>query len=155
LIMGGPMMGFTLPHSQVPITKTANCILAPTRHEISAHQYEMECIRCGQCAEACPASLLPQQLQWHAKADEYDKLEELNLKDCIECGACAFVCPSKIPLVQYYRQAKAEIRTRTQEAEAAERAKLRFEEKKARMEREKAERENRFKKAADDRRKEM
>ncbi|WP_407546687.1 electron transport complex subunit RsxC [Vibrio parahaemolyticus] len=155
LIMGGPMMGFTLPHSQVPITKTANCILAPTRHEISAHQYEMECIRCGQCAEACPASLLPQQLQWHAKAEEYDKLEELNLKDCIECGACAFVCPSEIPLVQYYRQAKAEIRTRTQEAEAAERAKLRFEEKKARMEREKAERENRFKKAADDRRQEM
>ncbi|MCV5333037.1 4Fe-4S dicluster domain-containing protein, partial [Escherichia coli] len=95
------------PHSQVPITKTANCILAPTRHEISAHQYEMECIRCGQCAEACPASLLPQQLQWHAKAEEYDKLEELNLKDCIECGACAFVCPSEIPLVQYYRQAKA------------------------------------------------
>ncbi|MCV5889099.1 4Fe-4S binding protein, partial [Escherichia coli] len=78
-------------------------------------------------------------------AEEYDKLEELNLKDCIECGACAFVCPSEIPLVQYYRQAKAEIRTRTQEAEAAERAKLRFEEKKARMEREKAERENRFK----------
>ncbi|EVT76193.1 4Fe-4S binding domain protein, partial [Vibrio parahaemolyticus V-223/04] len=68
-----------------------------------------------------------------------DKLEELNLKDCIECGACAFVCPSEIPLVQYYRQAKAEIRTRAQEAEAAERAKLRFEEKKARMEREKAE----------------
>ncbi|EPN4952332.1 TPA: electron transport complex subunit RsxC [Vibrio diabolicus] len=155
LIMGGPMMGFTLPHSQVPITKTANCILAPTRREISPHQHEMECIRCSQCAEACPASLLPQQLQWHAKAEEYDKLEELNLKDCIECGACAFVCPSEIPLVQYYRQAKAEIRTRTQEAEAAERAKLRFEEKKARMEREKAERENRFKKAADQRRKDM
>ncbi|WP_417877403.1 electron transport complex subunit RsxC [Vibrio sp.] len=155
LIMGGPMMGFTLPHSHVPITKTANCILAPTRFEISASQYEMECIRCGQCAEACPASLLPQQLLWHSKAEEYDKLEELNLKDCIECGACAFVCPSEIPLVQYYRQAKAEIRTRAQESEAAERAKLRFEEKKARMEREKAARENRFKKAADDRRKEM
>ncbi|MCR9848002.1 electron transport complex subunit RsxC [Vibrio antiquarius] len=155
LIMGGPMMGFTLPHSKVPITKTANCILAPTRREISPHQHEMECIRCSQCAEACPASLLPQQLQWHAKAEEYDKLEELNLKDCIECGACAFVCPSEIPLVQYYRQAKAEIRTRTQEAEAAERAKLRFEEKKARMEREKAERESRFKKAADQRRKDM
>ncbi|WP_199478936.1 electron transport complex subunit RsxC [Vibrio harveyi] len=155
LIMGGPMMGFTLPHAQVPITKTANCILAPKRREISSDQHEMECIRCSQCAEACPASLLPQQLQWYAKSQEYDKLEELNLKDCIECGACAFVCPSEIPLVQYYRQAKAEIRTRAQEAAAAERAKLRFEEKKARMEREKAERENRFKKAADDRRKDM
>jgi len=94
LIMGGPMMGFTLPHTHVPITKTANCILAPTRREIAVEQYEMACIRCGQCAEVCPASLLPQQMQWHAKAQEYDKCEELNLKDCIECGACAFVCPS-------------------------------------------------------------
>ncbi|MBW3696494.1 electron transport complex subunit RsxC [Vibrio sp. T187] len=155
LILGGPMMGFTLPHANVPITKTSNCILAPTRKEIAPSEYEMECIRCGQCAEACPASLLPQQLQWHAKANELDKCEELNLKDCIECGACAFVCPSEIPLVQYYRQAKAEIRTRKDEAEAAERAKVRFEEKNARMERDKAERENRFKKAADNRRKEM
>ncbi|EMK6853545.1 electron transport complex subunit RsxC [Vibrio cholerae] len=155
LIMGGPMMGFTLPHAQVPITKTANCILAPTRNELTSSDNEMACIRCGQCAEACPVSLLPQQLQWHAKAEEFDKCEELNLKDCIECGACAYVCPSEIPLVQYYRQAKAEIRTRSLEAEAAERAKARFEEKKARMGRDKAERENRFKQAAEDRRKEM
>ncbi|MFA0193345.1 electron transport complex subunit RsxC [Vibrio artabrorum] len=155
LIMGGPMMGFTLPHTNVPITKTSNCILAPTRREIAPSTYEMECIRCSACAEACPASLLPQQLQWHAKANELDKCEELNIKDCIECGACAFVCPSEIPLVQYYRQAKAEIKTRKDEAMAAERAKIRFEEKNARMERDKAERENRFKKAADNRRKDM
>lgn len=76
LIMGGPMMGFTLPHAQVPITKTANCILAPKRREIASDQYEMECIRCSQCAEACPASLLPQQLQWYAKSQEYEKLED-------------------------------------------------------------------------------
>ncbi|MEZ9187890.1 electron transport complex subunit RsxC [Vibrio sp. 10N.286.52.F8] len=155
LILGGPMMGFTLPHANVPITKTSNCILAPTRREISPSTYEMECIRCSACAETCPASLLPQQLQWHAKANELDKCEELNIKDCIECGACAFVCPSEIPLVQYYRQAKAEIKTRKDEAAAAERAKIRFEEKNARMERDKAERENRFKKAADNRRKDM
>ncbi|WP_076587495.1 electron transport complex subunit RsxC [Vibrio ostreicida] len=154
LIMGGPMMGFTLPHANVPITKTSNCILAPTRKEIAPSQYEMACIRCGECAQVCPASLLPQQLQWHAKAAEYEKCEELNLKDCIECGACAFVCPSEIPLVHYYRQAKAEIRTRKEEADNAERAKLRFEERKARLERDKLERENRFKKAAEDRRKE-
>ena len=155
LIMGGPMMGFTLPHALVPITKTSNCILAPKKREISAEQYEMECIRCGQCAEACPVSLLPQQMVWHSKSKEYDKLEELNLKDCIECGACAYVCPSQIPLVQYYRQSKAEIRANEEEAAASERAKQRFEAKNARMERDKAERENRFKKAATDRRKEM
>ncbi|GLT16399.1 electron transport complex subunit C [Vibrio zhanjiangensis] len=155
LIMGGPMMGFTLPHSNVPITKTTNCILAPTVKEISTTQNEMSCIRCGQCAEVCPASLLPQQLYWHSKAEEYEKCEDLNLKDCIECGACAFVCPSEIPLVQYYRQSKAEIRTRKEEAQAAERAKIRFEERKGRLERDKIDRENRFKKAAQERRKEI
>ncbi|MGL4381405.1 MAG: electron transport complex subunit RsxC, partial [Vibrio sp.] len=155
LIMGGPMMGFTLAHAQVPITKIANCILAPKHHELTGSEQEMACIRCGQCAEACPVSLLPQQLHWHAKAQEFDKCTELHLKDCIECGACAYVCPSEIPLVHYYRQAKAEIRARSLEAEAAERAKARFEEKKARIEREKAERENRFQQAAQERRKEL
>ncbi|OEE31875.1 electron transport complex subunit RsxC, partial [Vibrio genomosp. F10 str. ZF-129] len=155
LIMGGPMMGFTLPSALVPITKTSNCILAPGTRELPHSQYEMECIRCGQCAEVCPSALLPQQLQWYAKAEEYDKCTELNLKDCIECGACAYVCPSQIPLVQYYRQAKAEIKTRKEEAQAAERARQRFEERKERLERAKAERENKFKKAADSRRSEM
>lgn len=155
VIMGGPMMGFTLPHCDVPITKTANCILAPTRKEISPANHELACIRCTACAEACPASLLPQQLQWYAKDQNFAKCEEYNLFDCIECGACAYVCPSEIPLVQYYRQAKAEIRTRKQDEANAERARLRYEAKTARMAREKAERENRFKKAADDRRKEM
>ncbi|MDC0612680.1 electron transport complex subunit RsxC, partial [Vibrio sp.] len=155
LIMGGPLMGFSLPHSQVPITKIANCILAPTRRELSGSSEELACIRCTACAEACPASLLPQQLFWHAKAEEFEKCEELNLKDCIECGACAYVCPSEIPLVHYYRQAKAEIRTRKADAIAAERAKERFEEKKARMEREKQEREDRFQKAAEQRRQKM
>lgn len=113
--------------------------------EISPQQRELACIRCGQCAEVCPASLLPQQLYWHSKAEEYDKCQELNLKDCIECGACAYVCPSQIPLVQYYRQAKAEIKTREHEAAAAERARQRFEAKQERHEREKQEREQRFK----------
>ncbi len=155
LIMGGPMMGFALPHSNIPITKTANCILAPARRELPVERHEMECIRCGECAEVCPASLLPQQLQWYAKDKDFDKCEELNLKDCIECGACAFVCPSEIPLVHYYREAKAEIRSRKDESVAAERAKRRFEEKNDRMERDKLARENKFKKAAEVRRKNM
>ncbi|OZS44870.1 electron transport complex subunit RsxC, partial [Photobacterium sanguinicancri] len=155
VIIGGSLMGFTLPHPNVPITKMTNCVLAPKRKELPLNTHEMACIRCSACAEACPSSLLPQQLQWYAKDQDYDKCEEYNLFDCIECGACAYVCPSEIPLVQYYRQAKAEITERQQDAANAERARLRFEAKTARMERDKAERENRFKKAADDRRKEM
>ncbi|WP_105903157.1 electron transport complex subunit RsxC [Vibrio gangliei] len=155
LIMGGSLMGFTLPHADVPITKITNCILAPKRKELAPPTQEVACIRCTACAEACPASLLPQQLQWYAKAQDYDKCEEYHLSDCIECGACAYVCPSEIPLVQYYRQAKSEIWTRKQEAKESERAKQRFEERQKRLERDKIEREQRFKQAAEKRRGEM
>ncbi|HIF9117466.1 TPA: electron transport complex subunit RsxC [Photobacterium damselae] len=155
VIIGGSLMGFTLPHPEVPITKITNCILTPSRKELPLHTHEMACIRCSSCSDVCPSSLLPQQLQWYAKDKDYDKCEEYNLSDCIECGACAYVCPSEIPLVQYYRQAKAEIWARKQDEINAERARQRFEAKQARMERDKAERENRFKKAADDRRQEM
>ncbi|WP_318406849.1 electron transport complex subunit RsxC [Photobacterium leiognathi] len=155
VIIGGSLMGFTLPHSNVPITKMTNCILAPKRKELPLHTYEMACIRCSACADVCPSSLLPQQLQWYAKDQNYEKCEEYNLQDCIECGACAYVCPSEIPLVQYYRQAKAEIWARSQDEINAERARHRFEAKQARMDRDKAERENRFKKAAETRREEM
>ncbi|PSU22821.1 electron transport complex subunit RsxC [Photobacterium kishitanii] len=155
VIIGGSLMGFTLPHANVPITKITNCILTPKRKELPLHTYEMACIRCSACADACPASLLPQQLQWYAKDKNYDKCEEYNLSDCIECGACAYVCPSEIPLVQYYRQAKAEIWERKQDEMSAERARQRFEAKQQRMERDKAERENRFAKAATDRRQQM
>ncbi|KAB2826521.1 electron transport complex subunit RsxC [Aliivibrio finisterrensis] len=155
IIMGGSLMGFTLPHQQIPITKITNCIITPDRKELPLYNHEMACIRCSSCADACPSSLLPQQLYWYAKSEEFDKCEEYNLSDCIECGACAYVCPSEIPLVQYYRQAKSEIYARKQDALSADRAKARFEEKNARMERDKLERENKFKLAAENRRKEM
>ncbi|WP_394368192.1 electron transport complex subunit RsxC [Grimontia hollisae] len=155
VIIGGPMMGYTIPHPNVPVTKVTNCILVPSRREITPSEGEVACIRCSACAEACPASLLPQQLQWYAKDQDFDKCEEYNLFDCIECGACAYVCPSEIPLVQYYRQAKSEIRARNAEQQAAERAKERFEAKKARMERDKKAREERHKQAAENRRKAM
>src|SRR5690606_25754359 len=70
VIMGGPMMGFTLPDLSVPIVKTTNCILAPTAEELPAAAEEMDCIRCSACADACPASLLPQQLLWYSKAKD-------------------------------------------------------------------------------------
>ncbi|WP_306520555.1 electron transport complex subunit RsxC [Rheinheimera sp.] len=140
VIMGGPMMGFTLPSLSVPLVKTSNCILAPTQQELPAANNEMDCIRCGACAEACPATLLPQQLLWYSKAKDQDKLKEYNLSDCIECGACAYVCPSEIPLVHYYRVAKAEIREQTRDELKAEQAKARFEARNERLEKEKQER---------------
>ena len=148
VIMGGPLMGFTLPSLDVPIVKISNCILAPTEAEMGLPEPEQSCIRCGLCVDACPAGLLPQQLYWFSRGEEHEKARNHNLFDCIECGACAYVCPSNIPLVQYYRQEKAEIRTLDQEAERAAQAKARFEAKQARLQREKIARELRHKQAA-------
>ncbi|AHL74572.1 electron transporter RnfC [Stutzerimonas stutzeri] len=127
LIMGGPMMGFTLPSMDVPLIKTTNCLLASTLEELPPPPPALPCIRCGECAEACPASLLPQQLHFFALGQEHEQLKAYNLFDCIECGACAYVCPSSIPLVQYYRAAKGEIRTLEQKQQKAEHSKQRFE----------------------------
>lgn len=141
VIAGGPLMGFALPDVNVPITKTSNCFLAPTRQEIPLHDFAMECIRCGQCVEACPQELLPQQLYWFSKAQDLEKAQSHNIMDCIECGACSYVCPSHIPLVQYYRHTKGEIRTEAAATAKAERAKERYENRNARIERLAAERE--------------
>ena len=135
LIMGGPMMGFTLPALDVPLIKTTNCLLAPTRAELPPPPPALPCIRCGDCALACPASLLPQQLHFFALGGEHEQLKAHNLFDCIECGACAYVCPSSIPLVQYYRAAKADIRELEQKQQKAEHSRQRFEQRQERLRR--------------------
>lgn len=142
LIQGGPMMGIAMKSNHVPVIKTTNCILANPPQPMAE---ALPCIRCGECMDACPVNLLPQQMYWHSRSHEFDKVEKLKVFDCIECGCCSFVCPSQIPLVQYYRFAKSEIKKIKQEEQAAELAKQRHEFKLARLEREKQERDARLK----------
>ncbi|YCI80039.1 electron transport complex subunit RsxC [Enterobacteriaceae bacterium] len=148
VIMGGPLMGFTLPWLDVPVVKITNCLLAPSASEMGDTPQEKGCIRCSACADACPADLLPQQLYWFSKGQQHDKATAHNLADCIECGACAWVCPSNIPLVQYFRQEKAEIRAIADDERRAAEAKARFEARQARLERDKLARAERHKKSA-------
>lgn len=146
LILGGPMMGFMLQDDRVPVIKGSNCLLATSEEEAPDPGPAAPCIRCGKCADACPASLLPQQLYWHSRAKDLERAQEYNLFDCIECGCCAYVCPSHIPLVQYYRYAKTESWAAEQEKQQSENARRRHDARVARLERIKQERQAKLRK---------
>lgn len=148
LIVGGPMMGFTVDNTRIPVVKTTNCLIAASHSEVPDAQPEQACIRCGFCVEACPMSLLPQQLFWYSRNKELDKAQLFNLPDCIECGACSYVCPSSIPLVQYFRFAKGEIRQQAGDRAKSDKARQRFEFRQLRQEREAAEKEAKRKERA-------
>jgi len=134
LIIGGPMTGKSVTSDRVPLVKATNCILVLS--ETPAISAEMPCIRCGDCAAVCPIQLLPQQLFWYACADDETKMRSYGLTDCIECGCCDLVCPSHIPLTADFRTAKTRIRELADEKARAERARLRFEARNERLEKE-------------------
>jgi len=150
-IIGGPMMGFDLDDTAAPLVKSVNCVIAKDRALFPAHPPAMPCTRCGQCALACPASLQPFELYWHAKAKNFDKARAYQLFDCIECGCCSHVCPSHIPLVDYYRFGKSEIAAADRAKQAAESARQRHEFQLLRQQREKAEKAERLGKKASER----
>lgn len=147
-LMGGPMMGFEMPSLDTPLVKATNCIIASSPTLFPPKAPEMPCIRCGECARACPHELQPFEMYWFSRAKNFGKAQEYKLFDCIECGCCSFVCPSRIPLVQYFRFAKSEIWARERDKKAAESAKERFEFRNLRDEREKAEKAEKLAKAA-------
>lgn len=112
IILGGPMMGTTVPSLDVPITKGVCGVLAFGEAE-TAGQRIYSCIHCGECVNACPKKLNPTQLGLLAAKREYDVMaDQFFLGECFECGCCTYVCPAHIPLVQQFRVAKAFLRDR-------------------------------------------
>jgi len=141
VIHGGPMMGERLPKLDVPIVKSTNGLLAMKRNTLySGQAVEEPCIRCGHCVEVCPVGLVPNELAWHCRNDQFDRGQEYDLFDCIECGCCSYVCPSHIPLVHYFRYAKGQVAKIEKEHEFARISKIRSEARDNRQARERAER---------------
>lgn len=111
LIMGGPMMGTSIPSSDYVITKTNNALLAFYENSFPAASH---CIHCGKCAAGCPMKLNPAGIEQVINAGAPEKLKSLYADYCMECGSCAFNCPAKRPLAQVMRIAKKEIRRLSQ-----------------------------------------
>ena len=148
--MGGPMMGFALPHTGVPVVKGMNCVLLMgSASNDSDPRSAQPCIRCTACEDACPAELLPQQLHWFVRAQELERARGHAVFDCIECGVCDAVCPSDIPLTAQFRWAKGELRARDDDRRRAVLAKRRFDARAARLAAEQREREARLRKKQD------
>lgn len=109
LLLGGPMMGNVIPHSDVPVTKGANGILALSTKE--ARKYEPQpCIRCSSCVSVCPVGLMPLEMASRIRKKDFNAAVDIGLSDCISCGSCSYVCPSHIPLVHYFNHAKGELK---------------------------------------------
>ena len=102
---GGPMMGFVLSDTNVPIMKGSNGIIAIEPDVTTA----VECIKCGRCMDVCPMELTPLYFARLADAEDWMGMKEKNVMDCLECRCCEYICSSKIPLVSKIKAGKAAI----------------------------------------------
>ena len=101
-ILGGPMMGASVPSDDCIITKTVTSIIVLDKTDYK----EEPCIRCGSCVLSCPVHLEPVQIMNAVKILDKERVKKLEPLKCIECGLCAYVCTSKIQLTDYVRKAK-------------------------------------------------
>ena len=134
IIMGGPMMGESLPHTGLPTVKATSGILALTQNELKNTE-EQPCIRCASCVSVCPAGLRPLDMANNIRINQLDVAVDIGLKDCISCGCCSYICPSNIPLVQYFKYASGEVAARQQAQHKSEQTKRLIDARNARMER--------------------
>ena len=101
-ILGGPMMGASVPSDDCIITKTVTSIIILNKTEYK----EEPCVRCGSCVLSCPVHLEPVQIMNAVKVADKERIKKLNPLRCIECGLCSYSCTSKIPVTDYIRKAK-------------------------------------------------
>ncbi len=119
VVSGGPMMGFAMLTTDVPITKTSSSILVIEKDEVSRSE-TTACINCGRCVDACPEFLIPSRLADMAERNDLEVFELNNGVECIECGSCSYICPAKRQLKQSIAAAKkAVLAERRKKAAAA------------------------------------
>lgn len=108
VISGGPMMGFAINTTEVPVTKTTSGFVLMNKSE-AINDNEHTCLRCGRCVDVCPLNLMPSFIASSVKYDDFVSAEKAGAMDCMKCGCCAFVCPAHIKLIQWIDIGKIKI----------------------------------------------
>ena len=98
VVIGGVMMGHSLPTIEAPVTKRTSSVVVFLTSQYKLGQQETDCIHCGNCIASCPVRLHPILLYNAIKKGDLKTAEKLWIKDCIDCGTCSYVCPSRLPL---------------------------------------------------------
>ena len=117
VIAGGPMTGpcvasdWNGEEELFYITKNTSGILVLPD---SAWE-EQPCIRCGGCENACPAGLVPWQIDFAFQQEDYELCEKLYASECIACGFCSYICPAKRELTVRTRMARDAVKQRMRE----------------------------------------
>lgn len=105
IILGGPMMGKAIVNIDAPTTKGVSGILLLPENRSRRGKIE-PCIRCAQCATACPMGLEPYLLATLSRFGEWEEVEKGKVMNCIECGCCSYSCPSSRPILDFIRLGK-------------------------------------------------
>lgn len=104
MIVGGAMMGSTIPSDDCITTRTVTSIVVNDKKEYK----EEPCVRCGSCVLSCPAHLHPVTVMMVMKTMPVDKqkIKALHPERCMLCGLCSYSCTSKIHLTDYMLRAQ-------------------------------------------------
>lgn len=130
ILMGGPMMGISVPSADECVAKGTGSILCFAEKDALLPE-PTQCIKCGRCVNHCPLRLSPADIETAFRLNKPEDLEALRVDLCMECGCCAYICPARRPLVQVNKLAKIELRKYSdkKKAEAAAKAKKEAEKK--------------------------
>ena len=108
LVLGGPMMGYTVYSEDMPISWDTDAIMVQDKNQINLSS-DSQCINCGECVRACPAEIPINMLVRVLENGLYEEAaKEYDLLSCIECGLCSYVCTAHIPVFHYIMLGKYE-----------------------------------------------
>jgi electron transport complex protein RnfC len=103
VVLGGVMMGLSIPSIDTPIVKRTTSIIVFSKSKYKPVKKRTDCIRCSRCINACPLDLHPILIFNAIEKGDMERAKRLYLADCFACGVCSYICPSGIPLADTIR----------------------------------------------------